>query len=101
MKRSLFGALRDRLLGSKSRFVVDGYRCLDPKRESADIVQLDLNSCANRFQKSLHIRLVVADGQHPKYMQYLGTDESPVSGAIIHRRHTRDIIVQRKYHESF
>jgi hypothetical protein len=91
MKRSLFGALRDRLWNSKSRVVADGYRCLDPKRDPADLTQLDLNSCVNCFQKGLHIRLVAADGQDPGYMQYLGTDERPVSGAMIHRRHTHEI----------
>jgi hypothetical protein len=101
MKRSLLGALFDRLWDNKPHVVADGYRCLDPKRDPADVAQLDLNSCAIRFQKGLHMRLLVAGGQHPKYMQYLGTDESPVSGAMIHRRHTRYITVQRKYRESF
>jgi hypothetical protein len=82
MKRSLLGALWDRLWDSKSRVFADGYRCLDPNRDPVDLAQLDLTSCANRFQKGLHVRLVIAGGQNLKYMGCLGTDESPVSGAI-------------------
>jgi hypothetical protein len=91
MKRSLFGALRNRLWDSKSRVVADGYRCFDPKRNPADLAQLALNSHANCFKDGLHIRSDVVGAQYLKYMQYLGTDESPVSGAMIHRRHTHEI----------
>lgn len=70
---------------NKARIIADAYRRLDPKRDPTELVQLSLHPCAHHFRKGGQIRLLVAGGQHPKYMRNLGTDESPISGATMRK----------------
>jgi uncharacterized protein len=67
----------------KGRIVADRYKRLDPKRDSAELVQLTLHPCAHRFKKGGCIRILIAGGQYPRYMRNLGTDEISVLGTTM------------------
>ncbi|MGO9505996.1 MAG: CocE/NonD family hydrolase [Mycobacterium sp.] len=67
----------------RSRNVSDGYRRLvntPDKQNGEEMVSVELDAIAHRFQAGSRIRLVIAGGWFPRYARNLGTLEHPLTG---------------------
>jgi putative CocE/NonD family hydrolase len=64
----------------RSRNVSDGYRRL---AEASQNISIELDAIAHRFRPGTRIRVLIAGGSHPRYARNLGTDEPPLTGAML------------------
>ncbi|KAH7064386.1 galactose-binding domain-like protein [Paraphoma chrysanthemicola] len=72
----------------KSTNVVEGYKRLDPKRDSDEMVRLVLNNNSHCFLQGRKIRVVIAGGNFPQYARNLGMGDEGSAGAMRSVEHT-------------
>ncbi|KPM35938.1 hypothetical protein AK830_g10611 [Neonectria ditissima] len=65
-----------------SHNITESFQALDPKRDGATPIRVEMRDCAHRFRKGMRIRLIVAGGSFPQYARSLGAEGNRVMGSI-------------------